>query len=129
MELGVGGGKNLSHLAGDFLATVVDLSEPMLAQCQRLNPGVPLYVGDMRTVRLGKKFKAVLIHDAINYMLTEEDLRQTCPTAVAHLEPGGIFIIAPDHYRETFHGPTVGHSIHSDGETGLTYIEYQTDLN
>ncbi len=127
LELGVGGGHNLSHLSEDFLATAVDVSEKMLAQCRELNPDVPLHVGDMRCVRLGKKFRAVLIHDAISYMLTEADLMETFATAAVHLEPGGVFVTAPDNYRETFHSPRVEHSTNSNGETELTLIEYQHD--
>ena len=118
---------NLSHLTNDFLATAVDISGKMLAQCHRLNPDVPVHLGDMRTVRLGKRFKAVLIHDAITYMLTEADPRQTFATAAEHLEPGGVFVTAPDHFRETFHSPRVEHTTNSDGKTELTLIEYQYD--
>ncbi|MDP6357786.1 MAG: class I SAM-dependent methyltransferase [Planctomycetota bacterium] len=127
LELGVGGGNNLSHLTCDFKATAVDLSEKMLTNSIRLNPSVGHHVGDMRSVRLGKKFKAVLIHDAICYMLTEEDLRLTFATAKAHLEPGGLFVTAPDNFRETFNGPRVAHSTRSDGGTELTHIEYDYD--
>ena len=127
LELGVGGGHNLSHLTGDFDATAVDISEKMLDQCRKLNPNVTLHVGDMRTVRLGRKFKAVLIHDAVSYMLTEADLRQTFITAAEHLEPGGVFVTSPDHFRETFHPPRVEHTTNSNGETELTLIEYQYD--
>ena len=127
LELGVGGGHNLSHLTNEFAATGSDISEKMLAHCHKLNPGVPLHVGDMRTLRLGRRFKAVLIHDAISYMLTEEDLRQTFVTASEHLEPGGVLVVTPDHYRETFYSPRVEHSTISNDETELTLIEYQYD--
>lgn len=127
LELGGGGGHNLSHLTADFQATVVDLSEKMLANSIRLNPDVEHHIGDMRTVRLKRKFKAVLIHDAINYMLTEEDLRATFATAVVHLDPGGVFVTAPDDFRETFQNHKVSHSTRSDGSITLTHIEYQYD--
>lgn len=129
LELGVGGGHNLYHLTGDFEATASDISEKMLAECRKLIPDIPLHVGDMRTLRLGKKFKAVLIHDAICYMLTEDDLRQTFATAAEHLEPGGIFVTAPDHYRETFHSPQVDHSTSSNDETELTVLYYTYDAD
>lgn len=125
LELGVGGGHNLSHLTADFEATAVDLSEKMLFHSKRLNPGVEHLVGDMRTVRLGRKFKAVLIHDAISHMQTEADLRAAFATAAAHLEPGGILITSPDHFRETFRDPLVDSSTRSDGQTELTFIEFQ----
>lgn len=124
LELGAGGGHNLSHLAGEFEATAVDISEPMLAHSMRLNPGVDHRVGDMRTVRLGRTFAAVLIHDAINHMLSEEELGAAFLTAAAHLAPGGVLITAPDDFRETFRGPRICHRTHSDGETELTYFEY-----
>ena len=54
LELGVGGGNNLSHLTPDFDATAVDVSDAMLENSRRLNPGVTHHVGDMRTVRLGR---------------------------------------------------------------------------
>ncbi len=127
LELGVGGGHNLSYLTKDFQATAVDLSEKMLKNSIKLNPGVEHHVGDMRSVRLEKKFKAVLIHDAINYMLTEDDVRKTLATAVAHLEPGGVLIMAPDNFRETFEGPRVSHFTSSNEKTELTYIEYEYD--
>jgi SAM-dependent methyltransferase len=127
LELGVGGGNNLSHLTAEFAATAVDRSARMLAQCSQLNPGVPVHLGDMRTVRLGQRFRAVLIHDAVSYLQTEDDLRQAFATAVAHLEPGGVLIVAPDDYCETFHSPRVSHGTNSDGETEVTSFEYQYD--
>ena len=102
LELGVGGGHNLSHLAADFEATAVDLSPHMVDHSRRLNPGVEHHVGDMRTVRLGSRFDAVLIHDAISYMLTEGDLRAAFSTARAHLRVGGLLLVAPDLVSESF---------------------------
>ncbi len=127
LELGVGGGHNLSHLTSDFDAVAVDLSEEMLKHSKTLNPGVEHHVGDMRTVRLGRKFDAVLIHDAIAYMLTEDDLRRAFATAAAHLDPGGVFVTAPDNFKETFRSPSVSHSTRSDGRTELTYVDYHYD--
>ena len=105
LELGAGGGHNLSHLTKDFHATAVDISHPMLSLSRQLNPDVQHHLGDMRTVRLGKTFDAVLIHDAIGHMLTEADLRATFATAKDHLRPGGLLLIAPEWVEEDFQGP------------------------
>ncbi|MCI0439948.1 MAG: class I SAM-dependent methyltransferase [Chloroflexi bacterium] len=130
LELGVGGGNNLSHLVGEFQATAVDASEGMLQNSMRLNPGVEHHVGDMRSVRLGRAFDAVLIHDAICYMLTEEDLRATFATARAHLKPGGVLIVAPDWFRETFPGTTLTtHPARRDGHVELSFVEFDYDPN
>ena len=129
LELGVGGGHLLSHLTGDVQATAVDISPQMLANSQALNPGVEHHVGDMRSVRLGRRFQAVLIHDAISYMLTEEDLSATFATARAHLQPGGILITVPDWFAETFSGTTVEHHTRIAGDVEFTYIQYITDVD
>jgi hypothetical protein len=62
-------------------------------------------------------------------MLSEDDLRQTFATAAAHLTPGGIFITAPDYFREGFRSPMVSDDTHksADGRTELTHIEYAYD--
>ncbi len=127
LELGVGGGNNLSHLKADFKAIAVDISPQMIEQARKLNPDVEFHVGDMRTIRLGRKFKAVIIHDAINYMLSEDDLRATFATAVAHLEEGGVFITSPDWLLESFKDPSVGHGSNIDGEISFTTLEYTYD--
>ncbi|KQC13499.1 MAG: hypothetical protein APR63_08400 [Desulfuromonas sp. SDB] len=127
LELGVGGGHNLSHLTGDYQATAVDLSPKMLENSRRLNPEVEHLVGDMRSVRLDQKFQAVIIHDAIDYMLTEQDLSQVFGTAAFHLNPEGVLITAPDYFKETFSDPWIEHGTNRDGSIELSYIEYSYD--
>jgi hypothetical protein len=127
LELGVGGGDNLSHLTNDFQATAVDLSEKMLAISKRQNQTVEHIVGDMRNIRLGRKFKAVIIHDAISYLNTEDELLATFETAAEHLEPGGVFITAPEWYRETYQKTTISHSTKNRNGTELTFIQYEND--
>jgi len=127
LELGAGGGHTLVHLADDYDCTAVDLSEPMLAHCKQLVPKAQAVVGDMRSVRLDKTFDVVLIHDAVDYMLSESDVKQALETAAAHLEPGGLCVIAPTYTRETF----IDGEVADDGTTteseDLTYFSYVHD--
>ena len=106
LELGSGGGHNLSHLSRDFQATAVDLSPYMLRLSKGLNLGMDHHLGDMRSVRLGQTFDAVLIHDAVSYLLTEKDLKAALETCRAHLRPGGVLLIGPDWVREDFDDAT-----------------------
>ena len=46
----------------------------------------------MRTLRLGRTLDAVLVHDAVTYLTTDEDLRAAMETAFAHLRPGGAAV-------------------------------------
>jgi SAM-dependent methyltransferase len=103
LDLGSGGGHVAVHLKERFTMTLVDLSEEMLAVSRRLNPGCAHLQGDMRTVRLDRLFDAVLVHDAVDYVTCEPDLRQVIDTAYAHCRPGGIAVFVPDHVADTFH--------------------------
>ena len=127
LELGSGGGHTLSHLTDDFDLTAVDLSPQMLALSRQLNPGVPHYQGDMRSVRLDKKFDAVAIHDAVCYLLSEKDLADTFATARRHLRPGGILLLTPDYLEESFSSPRVLYWICADADPPFTVVEYCHD--
>lgn len=127
LELGSGGGQNAFHLKANFAMTLVDLSEDMLVVSRRLNPECEHQCGDMRTVRLGRGFDAVFVHDAIEYMTTEADLRQAIDTAFVHCRPGGAAVFVPDHTSETFE-PSTDHA-GNDGVDGraVRYLEWAWD--
>lgn len=127
LELGAGGGHSLYHLKHWFEATAVDISEPMLANCRRLNPQVETHLGDMRELRLGRRFDAVIVHDAIDYMTNEIDARAALGTVAAHLNPGGVAIVAPTYLRETFVDHEVEQDFGSDERIQLTYFSYVHD--
>jgi SAM-dependent methyltransferase len=127
LELGSGGGNNASHLKQHFKLTLVDPAEGMLAVSRALNPECEHILGDMRTLRLGREFDCVFIHDAIAYMTSEADLRQALETAYLHCASGGAALFAPDHLRENF-TPSTDHGGHdaADGR-GLRYLEWTWD--
>lgn len=124
LELGSGGGNTAFHLRSRYSMTLVDLSQEMLAVSRELNPGVEHRVGDMRDVRLGRDFDAVLVHDAIDYMTTPEDLSATFRTAYEHCRPGGVAVFFPDHLAGTFEpGTDCGGGDAPDGR-GARYLEW-----
>lgn len=124
LELGCGGGHLLSHLTEHFITEAVDISPQMLEISQRLNPQTLHHQGDMRDIRLGRTFDVVAIHDAVNYMTTEVDLRAAIDTAEAHLNRGGALLLAPDCVRETFVGPRVVEWTKEAEDRSVTFIEY-----
>ena len=128
LELGVGGGHLLSHLTSDHDATAIDISEEMLSLSRRLNPTVQHHLGDMRSIRLNAQFDAVLIHDAIDYMLTEDDVAATLATARFHLRPRGILFVAPDWFRETYSGKHTMHWHQDHGEITLDVAEHLPEV-
>jgi hypothetical protein len=78
----------------------------------------------MRTLRLGRIFDVVFIHDAVSYLTTEDDLAQAIETAAIHVRPGGVVILTPDATTEIFQ-PKTDHGGH-DGDDGrsLRYLEW-----
>ncbi|HTE71214.1 MAG TPA: class I SAM-dependent methyltransferase, partial [Actinomycetes bacterium] len=126
LELGSGGGNNASHLKAHFRLTLVDLSPGMLEVSRALNPECEHVEGDMRTVRLGRVFDAVFVHDAIDYMTTERDLRQAMETAFEHCRDGGVALFVPDHVTETFE-TAVDHGGHDGPDRALRYLEWTWD--
>jgi SAM-dependent methyltransferase len=127
LELGSGGGNTASHLKAVARLTLTDVAPAMLALSRTLNPECEHVEGDMRTLRLGRTFDAVLLHDAVMYMTSEVDLRAAMETAFVHLRPGGVAVIVPDFVAETFE-PETKHGGH-DGIDGrsLRYLEWTTD--
>jgi SAM-dependent methyltransferase len=126
LELGSGGGNNASHLKAHFDMTLVDLSPGMLELSRSLNPECEHVQGDMRTVRLGRLFDAVFVHDAVCYMTSEVDLRAAMETAFVHCRPGGVALFAPDHVRENFR-PSTDHGGHDGEGRALRYLEWTWD--
>lgn len=127
LELGSGGGHNAVHLGARFRMTLVDLSTDMVAVSRELNPSMPHHVGDLRSFRLGTTFDAVLIHDAINYMTTEEELRRAIETAFVHCRPGGVAVFVPDHTVETFEPATEHGGSDDENGRGARYLAWTWD--
>ena len=126
LELGSGGGNMASRLKRELRLTLTDLSAEMLAVSRTINPDVEHIAGDMRTLRLGRTFDAVLAHDAICYMTTEANLRAAMTTAFDHLRPGGAALFEPDYVRETFK-PETDHGGEDGPDRALRYLEWVTD--
>ena len=126
LELGSGGGNNASHMKARFTLTLSDLSPQMLDLSRGINPECEHIQGDMRSLRLGRSFDCVFIHDAITYMVTPQDLRAALDTAFAHCKPGGVLLATPDCTRETL-SPGIdsgGHDGRDGDRRSLRYLEW-----
>lgn len=128
LELGSGGGNVAWFLKRDFTPTLTDLSAEMLAESKKQNPELEHIEGDMRSLRLGSTFDGVLIHDAIMYMASEEDLRAALVTAHEHCKPGGVVVIVPDWVAETFQ-PHTTHEGTDESGRGVRYMEWVWDAD
>lgn len=108
LDVACGTGLHLSHFRGWYDVAGVDRSPQMLAIARtRLGDGVPLDIGDMRTLDLGRSFHAVTcLFSSISYMTTERDLFAAFDRFAAHLEPGGVLVVdgwvRPEAWKERY---------------------------
>jgi trans-aconitate methyltransferase len=126
LELGCGGGNNAFHLKAHFKMTLTDLSSAMIEQSRKINPECEHVQGDMRSLRLGRTFDAVFVHDAVCHLLTREDLTACMTTALVHCKPGGVALFMPDAVREGFKA-AVHHGGHDGDGRSLRYLEWAYD--
>jgi SAM-dependent methyltransferase len=127
LDLGSGGGHVALHVKQGRSMTLVDMSADMLAVSRQLNPDCEHVQGDMRTIRLGREFDAVLVHDAIDYVTSQDDLGRVIRTAFAHCRPGGLAVFAPDHTAETFRAGTGGGGGHDGTGRQASFRERTSD--
>ncbi|GAA1666006.1 hypothetical protein GCM10009745_05040 [Kribbella yunnanensis] len=96
LDLGCGTGRHLAGLRDAFGAGAVgvDLQERMV-RYGRPRYGVDLRCGDMRLVRLGRRFDLVTcLGNSLSYLRTVEDLRLVAETMRMHLAHRGVVVLA-----------------------------------
>lgn len=126
LELGAGAGHNALFLKRDLRCTLTDVSAAMLRLSEEINPECEHVVGDMRSLRLGRTFDLVFVHDAVMYMASGADLRAAAETAFVHCRPGGAALFAPDCTTETFEEGTELFE-GADGERAMRCLEWAHD--
>ena len=111
LELGCGSGKHaLNFVKSNYEICGIDKSDKMLAYSEKVLSKLPkkirnninLIQGDIRSIRLNKKFDAVVsLFHVLSYQISNDDLLSTFFTAKEHLKPNGIFIF------DCWYGPGV----------------------
>ncbi len=129
LHLGSGGGSVDCNLKRWYRVTGVDISPRMVEQARALNPEVEYVEGDIRDVRLSRTFDAVLVHDAISYMTTVEELRAVYRTAAAHLRAGGLMLALPEELTERLPHLEATAETRTSGGTILTVLETHFDAD
>jgi trans-aconitate methyltransferase len=127
LELGSGGGSLAFHLKPHFDLTLTDIAPGMLAVSRTVNPEATHLLGDMRTLRLDREFDVVLVHDAIMYATTPEEVQATLATAAVHCAAGGVVMVLPDFVRETFTPGTDSGGEDDPEGRGFRYLEWRWD--
>jgi SAM-dependent methyltransferase len=105
LDVACGTGGHLRHLQHHYGVTGVDLDPNMLREARNNVPGIPLVEGDMRTLRLGTRFDAVIcLFSSIGCMRNTEELTSAITAMANHLNPDGVLIVdgwvRPDAWRD-----------------------------
>jgi SAM-dependent methyltransferase len=111
LELGCGTGRHAVHFAeAGMHVHGIDRNADMLVRARHgveglrpaLRERVTFSMGDVRTVRVDRKFDAaVSLFHVMSYQTSEQDIDATLETAAAHVHPGGVFVF------DFWHGPAV----------------------
>lgn len=81
----------------------IDTADSMLEVCRREHPHVPVFVDDMRTFSLDRKFDVVTcLFASIGYTTSLAEMGQAVKTMAAHLNPGGVLAVEPQWFPERF---------------------------
>ncbi|ANJ11911.1 MULTISPECIES: class I SAM-dependent methyltransferase [Streptomyces] len=137
LDVACGTGLHLSHLAARFERVEgLELSPDMLAAARHRNPGTTVHRGDMRDFALGTTYSAVTcMFSSIGHMTDQAELDAALAAFAAHTESGGVVVVEPWWFPETFtpgyvgaavveaEGKTISRVSHSRLEDGATRID------
>nr|AHA82003.1 Arm34 [uncultured bacterium] len=142
LDVASGTGGHLRFLRELFpLAAGLEVSPEMLAIARERVPDVRMYQGDMRDFDLGRTFDAITVmFSSIGYVESKAELDRTLSCLAKHLATGGVLIIEPWVFPETFapgyvaadlardNGRTVARVSHSerDGDVVRMTVHYIT---
>lgn len=80
----------------------VEISEAMLSVARDRMPGIPLHQGDMRAFDVGRTFDALVCMFAAVAHQSADELAGTLRCFARHLRPGGVVVVEPWWFPETF---------------------------
>lgn len=126
LELGSGGGHLASWFPEDADVVLVDSSAAMLDASRALNPRRRHVCASMEDLELGRTFDAVVLHDAVMYLLDERSLQAAFDSAARHLRPGGRLVVLPDFVEDGFEEHLVSGS-REDGDRAVAMTEWHWD--
>ncbi|MFF1560764.1 class I SAM-dependent DNA methyltransferase [Streptomyces sp. NPDC058279] len=128
LDVACGTGIHLEAFAALFdRAEGIDLSEHMLEVAAQRLPNAALHHGDMTGFRLDTTFDAIVcMFSSIGYLRTTEQLNAALSRFAEHLTPGGVVVIEPWYFPDTFlDGHVSGHALTKDNRT-ITRVSHST---
>lgn len=119
LDVACGTGEHLRHFGGIFEHVEgVELSWDMIEAGRGRSAGISMHQGDMRSFDLGRNFDAVTcLFSSIGHVGTPSELDTTLARFAAHLSPGGVVVVEPWWFPDTFlDGYVTGDVVRSGGQ-------------
>ncbi|SDJ22153.1 class I SAM-dependent methyltransferase [Nonomuraea jiangxiensis] len=128
LDVGCGTGEHLLYLRKIFgHVEGLELAEAMRVIACRKLASVTVHAGDMRTFELGRRFDCVsAMFTAIGYVGSVAEMQAAIARMAAHLNPGGVLVIDPWWFPETFLDGYIGSEIAQDGERTVARVGRST---
>ncbi|MGH3648802.1 MAG: class I SAM-dependent DNA methyltransferase [Micromonosporaceae bacterium] len=127
LDVACGTGEHLIHLRDEFEVTGVDISPQMIDVARTKLPGVELRVADMRELRLGQSYDAVIcLFSAVGYLGASSELDAAMAAMAAHVHPGGVLVIEPWIFPEDWNEGRLGHDVSGSDEVRVARMVRST---
>lgn len=126
LDIACGTGGHLPHLRTEFPDAVgLEQSPDMIAVAKQRIPEITVHQGDMRDFDLGRTFDVVtLMFSSIGYVDDYPDLARTLAAVGRHLTPGGVVVIEPWVFPDTFVSGYVATDLVRDEEGAVTRFSH-----
>lgn len=126
LDVACGTGAHLEHFAA-LVERVegVELSEEMIDLARRRVPAARLHIGDMRDFSLAATFSLVTcMFSSIGYMRDTTELGSALSRLALHLEPGGVLVVEPWWFPESFIEGYVSAHVVEEGRRTISRVSH-----
>lgn len=126
LDVASGTGSHLRHLRTDFPdAAGLEQSPEMIAVAKRRIPEITMHQGDMRDFDLGRAFDVItLMFSSIGYVDDYPDLVRALAALGRHLTPGGVLVIEPWLFPDSFADDYLATDLVRDDEGAVTRFSH-----
>ncbi len=108
LDVGCGTGRHLELFREYFDVQGVDVDPAMVEFARRRLPGVQVHEADMVSLDLRDRFDSVTcLFSSIAYVRTLARMQEAVRSMARHLQPGGVIVIEPWFFPETYRTGTV----------------------
>lgn len=128
LDVACGTGEHLRHFRDHFGDVAgLDGSAFMLERAREKLPGTPLYTGDMCDFDLGRTFDVVTcLFSSIGYLKSTDALGAATVAMARHLSPGGVLVVEPLWFPESFQDGYVASDLLRENGRTLARLSHST---